>query len=47
MLKKEEKILIRTALIEYRYLLFKTYHGTEDEKSRIMQLNKLLMSWKV
>ncbi|MCF0224785.1 MAG: hypothetical protein HUK20_11000 [Fibrobacter sp.] len=47
MLKKEDKTLIRTALMEYRYLLFKTYHGTEDEKSRIAQVNKLLQTWKV
>lgn len=47
MLKQEEKVLIRTALMEYRYLLFKTYHGTEDEKSRISQVNKLLQSWKI
>jgi len=47
MLKQEEKVLIRTALMEYRYLLFKTYHGTEDEKSRISQVNKLLKSWKI
>lgn len=47
MLKKEEKVLIRTALMEYRYLLFKTYHGTDEEKARIAQLNKLLQTWKV
>ena len=47
MLKIEYKTLIRTALMEYRYLLFKTYHGTEDEKSRIAQVNKLLQTWKV
>lgn len=47
MLKQEEKVLIRTALMEYRYLLFKTYHGTDDEKSRISQVNKLLQSWKI
>lgn len=47
MLKKEEKVLIRTALMEYRYLLFKTYHGTDEEKARIAQLNKLLQNWKV
>ena len=48
MLKQEDKVLIRTALMEYRYLLFKTYHGTEmAEKSRIAQLNKVLQNWKV
>ena len=54
MLKQEDKVLIRTALMEYRYLLFKTYHllfktyhGTNDEKSRIAQLNKVLQNWKV
>lgn len=47
MLKKDDKVLIRTALMEYRYLLFKTYHGTEEEKSRIAQVNKLLQAWKV
>mgnify|MGYP003303299680 FL=1 len=47
MLKQEEKVLIRTALMEYRYLLFKTYHGLDDEKTRIAQVNKLLQSWKV
>ncbi|MBR6832341.1 MAG: hypothetical protein IKM81_02965 [Fibrobacter sp.] len=47
MLKQEDKVLIRTALMEYRYLLFKTYHGTDDEKTRIAQVNKVLQSWKV
>ena len=47
MLKKEEKLLIRTALLEYRNLLFKTYHGLDEEKSKIAQVNKLLQSWKV
>ncbi len=47
MLKQEDKVLIRTALMEYRYLLFKTYHGTDDEKSRIAQLNRVLQNWKV
>ncbi len=47
MLKKEEKILVRTALMEYRYLLFKTYHGTEEEKAKIAQVNRLLQNWKV
>ena len=47
MLKQEDKVLIRTALMEYRYLLFKTYHSTDDEKSRIAQLNKVLQNWRV
>ena len=47
MLKKEEKILIRTSLMEYRNLLFKAFHGTDSEKKRIAQLNKLLQSWKI
>ena len=47
MLKREEKILIRTALMEYRNLLFKAFHGTAEEKARIGQLNKLLQSWKI
>ena len=47
MLKQEDKVLIRTALMEYHYLLFKTYHGTDDEKSRIAQLNKVLQNWRV
>ena len=47
MLKHEDKVLIRTALMEYRYLLFKTYHGTEDEKGQIAHVNKVLQGWKV
>ena len=47
MLKQDDKIIIRTALMEYRYLLFKTYHGTEDEKSQIAKVNKVLQNWKV
>ncbi|MCQ2091617.1 MAG: hypothetical protein MJY85_02975 [Fibrobacter sp.] len=47
MLKKDEKILIRTAMMEYRSLLFKTYHGTEEEKAKIAQVNRLLQNWKV
>ena len=47
MLKHEDKVLIRTALMEYRYLLFKTYHGTEDEKEQIAHVNKVLQGWKV
>lgn len=47
MLKKEDKVIIRTSLMEYRNLLFKTFHGTEEEKARIAQLNRLLQSWKV
>ena len=46
MLKKEEKVIIRTAL-EYRNLLFKTFHGTDEEKTRIATVNKLLQNWKV
>lgn len=47
MLKREDKILIRTALMEYRNLLFKAFHGTDEEKAKIAQLNKLLQSWKI
>lgn len=47
MLKKEERLLIRTSLMEYRNILFKTYHGTDEEKGRIAQVNKLLQNWKV
>ena len=47
MLKKEEKLLIRTALMEYRNLLFKAFKGTADEKSLIARVNKLLQTWKV
>ena len=47
MLKKEEKVIIRTALMEYRNLLFKAFHGTEEEKSRITSVNKLLQTWKI
>jgi len=47
MLKKEEKIIIRTSLMEYRNLLFKTFHGTDEEKNRIAMVNKILQNWKV
>lgn len=47
MLKKEEKTLIRTALMEYRTLLFKTFKGTQEEKTRIGKVNRLLQTWKV
>ena len=47
MLKKEEKVIIRTALMEYRNLLFKAFHGTDEEKSRIASVNKLLQTWKM
>jgi len=47
MLKAEEKTLIRTALMEYRTLLFKVFKGTADEKARIAKVNKLLQAWKV
>lgn len=45
MLKKEDKILIRTAMMEYRNLLFKTFHGTDEEKNRIAHVNKFLRNW--
>ena len=45
MLKKEDKVLIRTAMMEYRNLLFKTFHGTDEEKNRIARVNKLLRNW--
>ena len=45
MLKKEENILIRTALLEYRNLLFKTFHGEEEEKVQIAKVYKLLHTW--
>jgi len=47
MLKKDEKLLIRTALMEYRNLLFKAFKGTAEEKARIARVNKLLQTWKV
>ena len=47
MLKKEDKILIRTAMMEYRNILFKTFHGKDDEKAKIAQVNKFLQNWKV
>jgi hypothetical protein len=46
MLKKDERILIRTSLIEYRNLLFKAFKGTEEEKVRIAKINRLLQNWK-
>jgi hypothetical protein len=46
MLKKEDRILIRTSLVEYRNLLFKAFKGTEEEKSKIVRINRLLQSWK-
>lgn len=46
MLKKDERILIRTSLIEYRNLLFKAFKGTEEEKARIAKINRLLQNWK-
>ena len=39
MLKKEEKVIIRTALMEYRNLLFKAFHGTDEEKERMEKYN--------
>lgn len=47
MLKKEEKKMIRTALMEYRTILFKNFKGTAEEKGRIGKVNKLLQTWKV
>jgi hypothetical protein len=46
MLKKEDRILIRTSLTEYRNLLFRAFKGTEDEKAQIARVNRLLQSWK-
>ena len=47
MLKKAEKVIIRTALMEYRNLHFKAIHGTDEEKRRIASVNKLLQTWKI
>ncbi|MCQ2063083.1 MAG: hypothetical protein MJY99_07065 [Fibrobacter sp.] len=47
MLKKEDKQLIRDALMEYRSTLFNSFHGTDEEKQKLAHLNKLLQSWKV
>jgi hypothetical protein len=47
MLKKEDKLLIRASLTEYRNLLFKSYKGTDDEKAKIAKVNRLLQVWKV
>ncbi|MCF0215551.1 MAG: hypothetical protein HUK21_03650 [Fibrobacteraceae bacterium] len=47
MLKKDEKNIIREALMEYRTMLFKNFHGTSDEKERIAKLNHLLQTWKL
>ena len=47
MLKKEEKVIIRTALMEYRNLLFKAFHGKKKKKERIATVNKLLQTWKI
>jgi len=46
MLKKEDRILIRTSLTEYRNLLFKAFKGTEKEKLQIARVNRLLQNWK-
>jgi ABC-type hemin transport system ATPase subunit len=46
MLKKEDRILIRTSLTEYRNLLFKAFKGTEEEKLQIARVNRLLQNWK-
>ena len=47
MLKKEERILIRTALMEYRKKLFKTFHGLDEEKKTLAGVNHILQNWKV
>lgn len=47
MLTKEEKVIIRTALMEYRNLLFKAFHGIEEEKTQIAAVNRLLQTWKI
>jgi hypothetical protein len=47
MLKKDERLLNRVSLMEYRNLLFKAFRGTVEEKQRIARVNKLLSSWKV
>ncbi len=46
MLKKEDRILIRTSLMEYRNLLFRAFKGTDEEKAKIARVNRLLQSWK-
>ncbi|MCL2206850.1 MAG: hypothetical protein FWB90_02005 [Fibromonadales bacterium] len=46
MLKKEDRILIRTSLTEYRNLLFKAFNGSEEEKAKIARVNRLLQNWK-
>lgn len=33
--------------MEYRNVMFKSYHGTAEEKAAIAQVNKLLQTWKV
>lgn len=47
MLKKEERILIRTALMELRNTMFKSFHGLDEEKKAIVSVNHLLQNWKV
>ncbi|MDR1812433.1 MAG: hypothetical protein LBQ87_06385 [Candidatus Fibromonas sp.] len=46
MLKKEDRILIRISLMEYRNLLFRAFKGTDEEKAKIARVNRLLQSWK-
>ena len=46
MLKKEDKILIRNALTEYRNLLFRAFKGEEKEKVEIARVNRLLQNWR-
>lgn len=47
MLKKEDRQLIRDALMEYRSAMFNNFHGTDEEKQKLAQVNKLLQAWKV
>lgn len=47
MLKKEERQLIRTALMEYRNNMFKSFHGLDEEKKTIMSVNHILQNWKI
>lgn len=47
MLKKEERNLIRKALMEYRSTMFKSFHGLDNEKQMIANINHILQNWKV
>lgn len=47
MLKKEDRVLIRTALMEYRNTMFKSFHGLDEEKKMIANINHILQNWKV